>query len=683
MSQPARLPNRTLRAIPQATLRRLRSTPSYFFLLWRWTAWLYALVVILSKNFSPQPALAIFLLTITFVQTLMITLYAPVFRVFLPRLPRIRMGRPVPRPLLKMLGRGRHSTQVPAADEDADVLAPIARTRNPYWDIAIYSLDVITCGLVMYFSGLYGNPHFGDGTPFYRYGISTALAAALSYRYRGGLTAAFGYEVFVLLGAFFPPPGVPFSPPKAIDIVGSVIDAPLVAVLAAYVATILQSYTRSKRREQDNVRNQQALLHVSETLTKGASNRQSLLQTSAEQIRKGGHFERLVIAVIGNNETGGDNNDQLSRVEQRVDVGVVEAVNPNELQRLLDKTIDGGEKQITFTPLEGERGADGSGNYRNYRIARLYLPIFRDGKLYLVLVASSRRQRPFESKHEKFLQIVGSQLAIALENMRLVEQTIGLVAEAERGRIAREIHDGVAQLVYMLSLNTETCAALAHRIAGGVEEDDEAMLPLAERLDRLVAISKQALWETRQYMFTLKPLITGASTLTQMLTSQVREFETISGLPVQLAIEGSEQQNDSEQRLQQKHARVGAAIFRITQEALTNAYKHAGATSVHVTLRHLPQAIEIEICDHGTQAVGVDLSRPSPMYRPSGERITGEPGDQQTPAANLSTASDSALRFYSGHGIRGMRERAEELGGTFVVGPATGGGFCVRTVIPL
>src|SRR5207245_8358131 len=120
------------------------------------------------------------------------------------------------------------------------------------------------------------------------------------------------------------------------------------------------------------------------------------------------------------------------------------------------------------------------------------------------------QQEPFENKQGRFLTTPGPRLVVALKNIRLTEQAKELAAVAERGRIAREIHDGVAQLVYMLSLNAETSAALAHRIAEASEdtEDKEVLTPLAQRLDALVTISKQALWETRHYMFTLKPLIT-------------------------------------------------------------------------------------------------------------------------------------------------------------------------------
>src|SRR5260370_40646059 len=104
---------------------------------------------------------------------------------------------------------------------------------------------------------------------------------------------------------------------------------------------------------------------------------------------------------------------------------------------------------------------------------------------------------PFGERQENFLNIVGAQLVVAFENMRRTEQDDELGAAAERGRVAREIHDGIAQLIYMLSLNTETCAALIQRLVDSSEDEDEALPSIAERLNKLVTISKQALWETR------------------------------------------------------------------------------------------------------------------------------------------------------------------------------------------
>ena len=311
-----------------------------------------------------------------------------------------------------------------------------------------------------------------------------------------------------------------------------------------------------------------------------------------------------------------------------------------------------GGKLIKFEPQHTEGQAESVG------LARLYLPFKKEDQVYMVIGAEMSRNTPVEERQENFLIIAGTQLMMALENLLLTEHAADLAAAAERGRIAREIHDGIAQLIYMLSLSSETCVALLRRISDTSTEESLMLAPVAERLDKLVTISKQALWETRHYMFTLKPLMSGSTTLTQMLTNQVREFEAISGLPVHLEAQGIEVSSNGDQRHSRKIAQVGTAIFRITQEALTNAYKHANPTQVKVYLLYLHQCIERQIRDDGkglsTKADGYTL---------------GADGGQE--------------RIYSGHGMRGMRERAGELGGTFEIKQGHEGGTSVQARIPI
>ncbi len=616
----------TLQALPGTTLRRLRNTPSYFFLIWRWSMWLYALIIILGTDFSPfQKHIGYILLVVTFVQTLIVTLYAPVLHIFLPKIQSI-------------LRLPQQRRRIPTEDEQVDILTPLSQTRNTYWDTIIYSMDLIVCGIVVYYGGVFGDPPFGDGSVFYRYGISTVFAAGLAYRYRGGLAAALGYDLFVLFGILLPPSGSEQHIPNITDIAGSLIDAPIVALLTGYVATLLANYALSRRREQDTARRQQALVRVGETLMRGATDGQHLLQKSVTQIRQGGHFQRLIVALlpVEHEQEATTAPTTFSYVEDEIS-GELPSKRD---EAIFQQVFHSGHLNATFEPLRGMHG---------YGLACLYVPIFKDGQVHMIMGAESVRQTPFNERQEKFLTISGTQLLVVLDNIRLTEQMIELAAMAERARIAREIHDGIAQLIYMLSLNTETCATQAHRIAEASDEDAELLLPLATRLDTLVTLSKQALWETRTYMFNLKPLLSGTMTLAQMLTNQLREFEAISGLHTQLAASVDEEQQPGEQ--------VGTAIFRIVQEALTNAYKHASANEVHVTLQQQATCIEVSICDNGRGlpvAAGADTKQLTDVQR-----------------------------FYSGRGLQGMRERAQELGGTLDIMQQLGGGLCVHVRIPL
>ncbi len=625
-----------LRIIPDTTLRRLRSTPSYFFLIWRWSMWLYALVVILGSGptYSPIYHTCVLLLVVTLLQTVVVTFYAPVFQPLLARLRLLSILRIRPRIA---------SASQSALEDEVELFTPLLRTRSRYRDIAIYALDVIICGLVTYYSGPFsGHPNFGNGSPFYRYGMSTAFAAALAYRYPGGIAAAIGYDLFILLGILVPAPGPAYTP-NVIDIAGSLIDTPVAALLAAFIVSLLGSYAQSKKREQENGRWQRALLSVGETIVHAGSDKERLLQKGAEQIRQGGHFDRVIIALVGVHD---DERAESAghEIENCVEADRADSPLPDRSKITLEQVMRSGQKLSAFErlPVAGQSG---------YGLARLYLP-FLDGHARMILGAESCRQQPFDSKQETFLTIAGAQLSIALDNMRLAEQTLQLAASAERSRIAREIHDGIAQLVYMLSLQAETCVAQSQRIAEAAEEDAELIAPLTGRLAKLVTLSKQALWETRNYMFSLKPLMSGATTLEQMLATQAREFEAISGLPVRLEVEDNAQPPGEDRRGATRQARTGAAIFRIVQEALTNAYKHAAATEVQIHLRYQPGGIEVTIRDNGR----------------------GLPPDQR--------GRQEDQRIYSGHGLRGMRERAEEHGGSFELGQAPAGGVQIRVWMP-
>jgi signal transduction histidine kinase len=211
----------------------------------------------------------------------------------------------------------------------------------------------------------------------------------------------------------------------------------------------------------------------------------------------------------------------------------------------------------------------------------------------------------------------------------------------------------------MLSLQAETCETQVERLMQASDpEDAEIFVPLKERLHKLVTVSKQALWETRNYMFSLKPLMSGATTLTRMLSTQISEFETISDLPTRLVVHGSEDLYDEPYRHSRRYAQIGTAIFRIVQEALTNAYKHAAATQLNVILTYTLEHIEVDISDDGKGLAVPERSE----ERPEG---------------------NDPHHIYSGRGMHGMKERAEELDGSLTVLPGPTRGTVVRICIPL
>ena len=248
------------------------------------------------------------------------------------------------------------------------------------------------------------------------------------------------------------------------------------------------------------------------------------------------------------------------------------------------------------------------------RIATIFA-VVATGNL-LTRIEITRRREAVAAEHQR-----------AEENLELQRkaQQAELAAVEERSRIAREIHDGIAQSIYMLSLNLETSAELARQQQDG----------LKERLDGLVALSKETLLEVRHYIFDLKPYLAGEKGVASMVENQVREFNTVARVPTSLETRGE---------AHQLPVPVATCLYRVTQEALANAFKHARASEVKVLLEFTSDGVQLMVRDNGR---GFD--------------------------ATTST---------SGHGLPNMRQRADELGGTFSLHSSPGEGTQVVLGLP-
>ncbi|GAA4576543.1 hypothetical protein GCM10023176_48150 [Micromonospora coerulea] len=129
---------------------------------------------------------------------------------------------------------------------------------------------------------------------------------------------------------------------------------------------------------------------------------------------------------------------------------------------------------------------------------------------------------------------------------------------------------------------------------------------------------------------------------------------------------------------------VDVAAYRIIQESLTNAYRHAPGAAVAVRLRYDPEGVTIEVRDDGApgpRGAGAAAGVPGPQ-RPAEVPPSGRSpgGDQRAgleqPHGGLGTPRPAGL------GLLGMRERAEAVGGVFSAGPRPEGGFLVRAELP-
>nr|WP_277820204.1 histidine kinase [Actinomadura sp. RB99] len=213
-------------------------------------------------------------------------------------------------------------------------------------------------------------------------------------------------------------------------------------------------------------------------------------------------------------------------------------------------------------------------------------------------------------------------------------------AVEERARIGRELHDVLSHTVSVMVVQ-----------AAAADDVFDANPGLARRAVRnLEAEGRQALAELRHFLRSVRDAdggdadgsVPGLGDLDRLAASV-----TGAGLRVRIQREGM-----AEVRVP---SGVGLAVYRIVQEALTNALRHARAGRADVMLRYAGGRLDVDVRDDG----------PGALTAPGG------PGSE---AAGLAG---------SGQGIAGMRERALLLGGTFEAGPDPDGGFRVRASLPV
>jgi len=224
-------------------------------------------------------------------------------------------------------------------------------------------------------------------------------------------------------------------------------------------------------------------------------------------------------------------------------------------------------------------------------------------------------------------------LAADVEHLRVEAQLREEAARvAERSRIAAEMHDVLAHRLSLIALHTGVLATRSDTLPG----------PVAERLALLRGASTEALTDLRGVLGVLRApgaAPNGAGAVPAPVPGDVQQLvddARAASQPIALTIHGRPQDAPTTHRL---------AVYRIAQEALTNARKHADSAPVTMTIDYRPPATLVEV----TNPAG-----------PSGQ----------------------AAAVSSGYGLVGLRERVSALGGQLNAGPAGGGSWRLAARIP-
>ena len=270
------------------------------------------------------------------------------------------------------------------------------------------------------------------------------------------------------------------------------------------------------------------------------------------------------------------------------------------------------------------------GNLRDDVQARLGLAIVVSGAAIIVSHQPGHASADYLAVAAQFaiVWILGYALRERAVRAEAAEAAVRVAAAEERIRIARELHDVVAHAVSVMVLQV---GAVRH----GLPED---RVEEVEALERVEQAGRTALAEMRGLLGAMRREGDPAELAPQpglagldALLSGIRR----AGLSVDLQVEGTPAALP---------AAIDLSAYRIIQEGLTNTLKHAGASHADVVIRYREDELEIEVRDDGR---------------------AGAAGDGQ------------------GHGLVGVRERVKIYGGDMSASPAVGGGFTLRTRLPL
>lgn len=227
---------------------------------------------------------------------------------------------------------------------------------------------------------------------------------------------------------------------------------------------------------------------------------------------------------------------------------------------------------VTCSRLEGL--VDGTDGLRYHAS----IPLYAHGKKLGVLNVASVDWRQLSADELQLLYTIGDMLSIAVERVRLFDKSIQLGAVEERNRLAREIHDTLAQGLTAVSLQLESADALL--------ETNVDPRRVRKFVQHALALTRANLEEARRSVMDLRAAPLEGRSLADALTDLTNKCR----IPVQFTITGSNQPLPP---------RVETGVYRIIQEALTNVERHAQAKLAVVTVTISPQAVRLMVVDDG------------------------------------------------------------------------------------
>jgi signal transduction histidine kinase len=311
---------------------------------------------------------------------------------------------------------------------------------------------------------------------------------------------------------------------------------------------------------------------------------------------------------------------------------VVDGISPAEQQAIGPLPRQHGMLGVLLTQGQPERLADIRDDPRFWGWPSAHpqmshflgVPV-RDGDQVLGIIFAANKVsaaaagRGFTERDQEILSLFAAHAAIALTNARLYERSRELSVMQERSRLARELHDAVTQKLFSIRAHARAAAVLASR--DPIDPDR-----VRAEIEVVAALGAEAHAELRAVIDGLAPPDLEAAGLADSLRRYAVLAGRAHGIPVTFTAA----------ELPPLDPRAEAAMYRVAQEALHNALRHAGAGQVGVRLARTPRRVSLEVSDDGhgfmpeAPSGGVGLASMRERASAAGGRLTIRSGPAGT-----------------------------------------------------
>ncbi len=504
--------------------------------------------------------------------------------------------------------------------------------RRPW----LFGLDLIFCALVLTLSG-------GSHSPYYLYALSPVLASAFFFQMRGALSAAAIFTVLYLLADQIAHRWMNL-PTSASDIVliTQIAGIWLFPILVAFPSLLLRDLQQARdelaqardelAQQHENLataHRQLKVIHDLTVLLQAAPDLSSVQQRVLSAVTTGLGFRRAIVGIVDPaRQTLEDWKlhpyNSSFPAEQPLSL---DAQNGLLIQALLNhQEIETDETDQVLVSLPALNVW--------LRTCHWYVyPLWLREHAVGLLLVEKEKSNPLSPQRREILRMVANQAALALGTTILcIDRARRLAVETERNRIARDIHDTVAQSLFGMVYSLDACISMLPQQAEAVKDE----------LSELRSLAHQVHNQVRHSIFDLWP----SSLTLEVFERDLNQYINTCCRPRKFSIEFHHQGN-----FESLSSGLRRTLYRMAQETLANAARHAGVDSARLSLIITSDRVTLEVSDQGR---GFD--------------------------PELALARSQNREHF---GLHGLRERAQALGGECEIVSRPNAGTRITIHLPL